>query len=349
MTAPHKIALSFEDGVTRFIDCAENETIADAAYQAKINIPFDCRDGACGTCKAFCDAGDFDEGDYVEEALTQAEAAEGYILACQTRPLTDMVVHIASTSEMAKTAAQQFGGEIVELERLGQSIYRLGVKFDNPADLNFLAGQYVNITVPGSDEHRSYSFSSPVGSEVATFLIKHTPNGLMSTYLDKKAAVGDRLEAVGPVGSFFLREPLDPILLLAGGTGLAPIMAILEKLAQDELLDVPVRLIYGATFADELVELDRLDGFKQSLPDFDYLTVLADPDAEHPRKGYVTDHMDPVEHLHNGEADVYLCGPPPMVEAVRNFLDELDTAPRNFYFEKFNPTVPAAPQPTQEA
>ena len=126
-------------------------------------------------------------------------------------------------------------------------------------------------------------------------------------------------------------------------------MAILEKLAQDELLDVPVRLIYGATFADELVELDRLDGFKQSLPDFDYLTVLADPDAEHPRKGYVTDHMDPVEHLHNGEADVYLCGPPPMVEAVRNFLDELDTAPRNFYFEKFNPTVPAAPQPTQEA
>lgn len=352
MTAPeitqYKVALAFEDGVTRFIDCAEDETIADAAYQAKINIPFDCRDGACGTCKAFCDAGDFEEGDYVDDALSADEAADGYILACQTKPLTDMVVHIASTSEMAKTGTQTFEGEIVDLTRLGSSIYRLGVKVDNNEALNFLAGQYVNITIPGSEDHRSYSFSSDVSDDVATFLIKHTPSGLMSTYLDERAKVGDRLKLEGPVGSFFLREPLDPILLLAGGTGLAPIMAILEKLSRDEKLDVPVRLIYGATFADELVELERLDGFKDTLPDFDYTTVLADPEAEHERKGYVTDHMDASEHLHDGEADVYLCGPPPMVEAVRTYLDAQATPPRNFYFEKFNPTVLSAPKESQE-
>lgn len=341
MTAPHKVALAFEDGVTRFIDCAENETIADAAYQARINIPFDCRDGACGTCKSFCDAGDFTEGDYVDEALSPDEAAEGYILACQTKPLTDMVVQIASTSEMAKTGVSEFAGEVAALDRLSDSTFKLSVKLDDPSALHFLAGQYINITVPGSSEHRSYSFSSDVSDELATFLIKHTPGGLMSTYLDERAAVGDRLTMAGPVGSFFLREPLDPILLLAGGTGLAPIMAILEKLSRDELLDVPVRLIYGATFDHDLVELERLDAFRDKLPDFDYTTVVADPESSHERRGYVTDHMDISEHLHDGDADVYLCGPPPMVEAVRKYLDGQETPPRNFYFEKFNPSTTA--------
>lgn len=342
MTTKHKIALAFEDGVTRFIDCDETETIADAAYQAKINIPFDCRDGACGTCKAMCDAGDFDEGEYVEDALSASEAAEGYLLACQAKPLTDMVVQIASTSEIAKTGVQEFEGEVVDVTRLSESTYRLGVKLDDPSALHFLAGQYVNITIPGSDEHRSYSFSSDVSDDIATFLIKLTPGGLMSTWLEEKAAVGDRLKMAGPLGSFFLREPLDPILLLAGGTGLAPILAILEKLSRDELLDVPVRLIYGATFDHDLVELERIESFKSKLPDFDFTTVVADPESNHERKGYVTEHMDDTDHLHDGDADVYLCGPPAMVEAVRKYLDERPNQPQHFYFEKFNPASSVA-------
>ena len=169
-----------------------------------------------------------------------------------------------------------------------------------------------------------------------TFLVKLTRGGLMSEYLTDEAKVGDRLNLTGPMGSFFLREPLDPILLLAGGTGLAPIISILEKLSEDELLDVPVRLIYGATFDHDIVELEKLDAFKDRLPDFDYFTVVSDPDSTNERKGYVTDHMDPEGHLHNGEADVYLCGPPPMVEAVRTFLNNQPNPPESFYYEKFS-------------
>ncbi len=336
-TKTHNIALAFEDGITRFIECAEDETIADAAYQARINIPFDCRDGACGTCKSFCEAGDFEEGDYVDDALTQAEAARGYILNCQTRPLTDMVVQIASTSEAAKTAVTSYRGVVDEVTRLSESTYRLAIQLDDAAGLRFLPGQYVNLSVPGTDQVRSYSFSSPVGESRATFLIKVIPGGAMSTYLEERAQVGDEISLQGPIDSFFLREPLDPILLLAGGTGLAPILAILEALSRDELLDVPVRLIYGTTFDHDIVERERLDGFKESLPDFDYSVVVSDPESAHPLKGYVTDHMDPSEHLHDGAADVYLCGPPPMVEAVRAHLEAQDAAPQNFYFEKFNP------------
>lgn len=337
----HKIALAFEDGITKFIDCKEDQTVADAAYQARINIPFDCRDGACGTCKAFCEAGDFDEGEYIDDALTADEAAEGYCLPCQMTPLSDVVLQIATTSELAKTGAQEFTGTISRLERYSESTIGFSVDINNRDQLNFLPGQYMNITVPGTDQTRSYSFSSDPAGTDASFLVKITPGGLMSTYLSEKAKVGDKLTLTGPMGSFFLREPLDPILLLAGGTGLAPILAILHKLAADELLDVPVRLIYGATFDHDVVELEQLDAFKDTLPDFDYFVVVADKESPAVRKGYVTDHMT-AEHLHDGAADVYLCGPPPMVEAVRTYLNDQPNPPTNFYYEKFSNTASAA-------
>jgi benzoate/toluate 1,2-dioxygenase reductase subunit len=99
----HSIALNFEDGVTRFIECRPDETIADASYRLGINIPLDCRDGACGTCKCCVESGEYDRGRYLEDALTEDEAAAGLVLACQTRPTTDLVVAVAASSEACKT------------------------------------------------------------------------------------------------------------------------------------------------------------------------------------------------------------------------------------------------------
>ena len=82
----YNIALQFEDGVSRIIPCEPNELIADAAYRAKINIPLDCRDGACGTCKCHCESGSYTMGDYIEDALADDEAANGYVLTCQMKP-----------------------------------------------------------------------------------------------------------------------------------------------------------------------------------------------------------------------------------------------------------------------
>lgn len=339
-TKEHKIALAFEDGITKFIPCAEDQTVADAAYQAKINIPFDCRDGACGTCKAFCESGDFDEGIFVEDAMTQSELDQGYCLPCQARPLSDMVLQIRSTSVLAKTGAETFTTTVTKVGVLSETVFELELDVDNREELNFLPGQYVNIHVPGSEETRSYSFATGPKEETISFLIKNTPGGLMTTWLAEEAKVGDRIEFTGPFGSFFLREPLQPILLLAGGTGLAPVLSILEALATDPLLDVPVRLIYGANTTVDLVRLERLDIYRTQIADFDYCTVLS-MDDDHPRTGYVTSHIDPKEHLHEGEADAYLCGPPPMVEAVRTYFDDNEFAPGAFFYEKFN----AAQQP----
>ena len=99
----YKVALNFEDGVTRFIDCKASETVADAAYRQSINVPIDCRDGACGACKCHAEAGEFSMGEYIDDALSPAEAAAGYVLTCQMRPKSDCVVRIPASSQVCKT------------------------------------------------------------------------------------------------------------------------------------------------------------------------------------------------------------------------------------------------------
>ena len=226
----YQVALGFEDGVTRFITCKDDQTVADASYRARINIPLDCRDGACGTCKAFCESGEFNPGVYIEDALSEDEFEQGYVLPCVMKPKSDLVLKIASTSEVAKTTAATYLSTITELTRLSPTTVSFSVEIPNRDELTFLPGQYVNIAVPGTEETRSYSFSSAPDDKTLSFLVKLTPGGVMSTYLDERAKVGDQLTFTGPNGSFFLRESDSPALLLAGGTGLAPILSILRKM-----------------------------------------------------------------------------------------------------------------------
>lgn len=329
----HQVALSFEDGVTRFVTCAEDQTVADASYRARINIPLDCRDGACGTCKAFCESGEYDGGTYIDDALSDAEAEEGFVLPCSMRPRSDLVLQIASTSAVAKTQAASYTGEVTRLDRLSPTTVALSLKIPDRDKLTFLPGQYVNIAVPGTDQTRSYSFSSAPGEDELSFLVKITPGGLMSDHLTGVAAVGDSVTFTGPLGSFFLRETARPALLLAGGTGLAPILAILRKL-RDDAIERPIHLIYGVSTDDDLVELDAIEELAAQLPGLTWDYCVSDPGSSAPNKGYVMSLIQP-EHLHEGDAAVYLCGPPPMVESVRQHFADAGLTPTGFYYEKF--------------
>ena len=145
---PHKIALNFEDGITQFIDADESESIADAAYRQGINVPLDCTNGVCGTCKAFRQSGEFDPGSYIEDALSDAERVEGYVLCCQAKPQSDMVIDILASSGACKVKPKDTMAEIVEVEALSAHRIRLSVKPLEGALPMFLPGQYVNLTAP---------------------------------------------------------------------------------------------------------------------------------------------------------------------------------------------------------
>ncbi|MDV5098703.1 benzoate 1,2-dioxygenase electron transfer component BenC [Pseudomonas sp. LSJ-87] len=330
----YQIALNFEDGVTRFIEATGHETVADAAYRQGINIPLDCRDGACGTCKCKAESGRYDLGDnFIEDALSEDEVAEGYVLTCQMRAESDCVIRIPASSQLCKTEQASFEAAISDVRQLSASTIALSIKGEALSRLAFLPGQYVNLKVPGSEQSRAYSFSSlPKDGEVS-FLIRNVPGGLMSSFLTNLAKAGDSMTLAGPLGSFYLRPIQRPLLLLAGGTGLAPFTAMLEKIAEQGS-EHPLHLIYGVTNDFDLVELDRLQALAARIPNFTFSACVANPDSQYPQKGYVTQHIEP-RHLNDGDVDVYLCGPPPMVEAVSQYVREQGITPANFYYEKF--------------
>ncbi|MFJ4395190.1 benzoate 1,2-dioxygenase electron transfer component BenC [Pseudomonas sp. NPDC089396] len=329
-----QIALNFEDGVTRFIEASGHETVADAAYRQGINIPLDCRDGACGTCKCKAESGRYDLGDnFIEDALSEDEIADGYVLTCQMRAESDCVVRIPASSQLCKTEQASFEAAISDVRQLSASTIALSIKGEALSRLAFLPGQYVNLKVPGSEQSRAYSFSSLQKDGEVSFLIRNVPGGLMSSFLTSLAKAGDSMSLAGPLGSFYLRPIQRPLLLLAGGTGLAPFTAMLEKIAEQGS-EYPLHLIYGVTNDFDLVELDRLQALAARIPNFTYSACVANPDSQYPQKGYVTQHIEP-RHLNDGDVDVYLCGPPPMVEAVSQYVREQGITPANFYYEKF--------------
>lgn len=334
----YKVALNFEDGVTRFIEARPGEVVSDASYRVGINIPLDCRDGACGTCKCFVEAGEYDPGDYIEDALTDDEAAEGYGLACQMKPKTDLVLRIAASSDVCKTKGASYKAQLAAVDRLSETTLGFSLKVDagSGAALSFLAGQYVNILVPGTDQKRSYSFSSTPGSDDVSFLIRDIPRGQMSTFLRERAQPGAVMEFTGPSGSFYLRDIKRPVLMLAGGTGLAPFLSMLGRIAQTGSTH-PIHLIYGVTNDADLVGVDKLEEYTRQIPGFTFSCCVADEACTYPQKGYVTRYIEP-GHVNGGDVDIYLCGPPPMVDAVRHHLTDQNISPANFYFEKFSPS-----------
>ena len=332
----HRIALNFEDGVTRFIESRPDELVADAAYRAGLNIPLDCRDGACGTCKCHCESGDYSLGSYIDDALTEDEASERQVLTCQMKVKSDCVLRIPASSTICKVKTGSMSAEIESVQQLSASSIGVSLALKDPGGMHYLPGQYVNVSVPGTTQTRSYSFSSMPRDGVVQFLVRNIPGGLMSSYLAERAKAGDVVTIAGPIGSFYLRDVTRPVLFLAGGTGLAPFLAMLEELERGGA-NQPIHMVYGVTNDADLVELDKLEAFATRNPNFTFTTVVAAEDSTHPRKGYVTHHL-PDTALNGGNVDVYLCGPPPMVDAVRAHLHEKGVVPTSFHYEKFSPS-----------
>lgn len=330
----YNVALNFEDGVTRVIQCDDDEKVTDAAFRQKINLPMDCRDGVCGTCKCFAEKGEYELEFYMDESMSDEEAEAGYVLTCQMIPESDCVLRVPASSAVCKTAPEAVEGEVLGVDRLSETSFGLRVKLAKP--MGFLPGQYVNVTVPGTGSHRSYSFSSAPGTDEATFLIRNLPGGVMSSYLDDRAKPCDAVTLTGPMGAFYLRPIERPQLWLAGGTGLAPFLSMLEQVAEQGS-NQPIKLYYAVTRAADLVELDRVNALAEKIGNATVITILAAEEDAHERKGFVTDHVTG-EDLNDGDCDVYLCGPPPMVDAVRAHFGKLGVEPAAFHYEKFNPT-----------
>jgi benzoate/toluate 1,2-dioxygenase reductase component len=340
-----KIALNFEDGYTRIIEGLQDETLANSAFSSRINIPLDCNDGVCGTCKCRVRSGLFDMGnEYIEDAISDEEIAQGFALACQMVPKSDLVVDILASSAACKVKTETVTTSIISLEFPSSEIVKLVLKSIDGRIFNFLPGQYANIQLP-TGESRSYSFSNQSGTDTAEFLIRLLPNGAMSDFLREMVNVeaGHALPLLNlatPFGSFYLREIEKPTLFFAGGTGIAPFLAMLENLVLVETrhaLSLPkIQLFYGATTDENLVELERLEDFKSKL-NFQYQTCVSVEQSQKHKQGFVTQWVNK-DFLGTDSFDSYICGPPPMVDAVKKSIGSEGIILNHFYEEKFVPS-----------
>lgn len=332
----YSIALQFDDGSTRFVKCKPHESLADAAYRQGVNIPIDCREGACGTCKCLVESGSYAMGDYVEDALSASEAKQGYALSCQLRPESNCVISIPVEASRCNVHPASIDATVKCVTRLSESSFSLRLEGSTVETLDFLPGQYAKIQLPDGTGYRAYSFSSLIRQDSSVdFLIRNVQGGRMSTWLSREAKPGDQIRLVAPFGSFYLRPIQRPVLMLAGGTGLAPFLAMLEKIKDEGGSSFPIHLVYGVNRDEDLVETGRLASLSDQIPNFSFSCCVVDEQSVQPRKGYVTSHIEPT-HLHDGGVDIYLCGPPPMVESVVTYLGRQGVTPVGFYHEKFS-------------
>lgn len=336
----HKVALSFNDGRTHFIGVHSGEVLMDAALRSGLTLPVDCREGVCASCKGTCQSGEY-ELEYVDEdALSEGDLNKGGILACQMRVKSDCAVSFDFDSTLCSSA----GPEVVEaklsrVELLSDSTAIVHLDAGSrEGQLDFLPGQYAHLQVPGTEEWRSYSFAcQPNSQNQLQLLVRLLPDGVMSNYLRDRAKPGDSISLKAPLGAFYLQQVKRPLIFVAGGTGLAAFLGMLDQMAaHPEKAQQPVRLFYGVTRPQDLCELDRLKAYQQSIPDFSFHAIVMTPDeAWQGKTGVVTDLFDEC-HFNGGEVDAYLCGPPPMVEAVKSWLDQRNMENSRIYFEKFS-------------
>jgi len=332
------ITLSFTDGDRAVFAARSGETILAAARRAGIALASDCEIGDCQTCRASCLAGEIEYDELSSISLSPSEVEAGEILPCVAAAATDLEVRLPY--ERGKLiAAKPFSIKVESIDRLSATVVGISARMLGLSALKFLPGQYVHLQVPGTSEWRSYSMANAPGEQrVLEFFVRILDDGVMSRYLTERAAPGDVLQCRGPQGTFYLRSGERPILMVAGGTGVAPMTSMLSQMitAKEQR---PVALCFGVNSAADLFLQDALAKFRQTLPKFDFrIAVAQGADKPDLHSGLVTDLIDAASAANS---DVYLCGPPAMTERARAIVTELGAPASSIFAEKFIPSAGA--------
>lgn len=334
------VTLLFSDGAAARIDCRSFESVVQAAARHNIRLLVDCREGGCGTCKAIIQAGEFNLDDYSQEALSDAELAEGRILTCRMWPKSPCVVEfdypLTAVRRGAPAAARP--ARIVEIAQRADVVVEVAIEAEDGRPFSFLPGQYVNLQIPGTEIVRSYSFVNQPEATRATFLLRLISGGALSEWIKAQSAPGASLLVTGPFGRFFMRDASHPLVFVAGGTGIGPIVSIMERMRAAGIIPPSLKLVFGVNTLGSLFYRERLEELVSSFPNSEMiLAVMSPAEGWDGVTGTAVDALktiavDPV-------TQVYLCGPPIMTEHAQTYLRTLGIGERAMFCEAFLPAL----------
>ena len=318
----------------------EGETVLEAALREGYMLPYGCRNGACGSCKGKVIEGTVDHGNSQDSVLPGAERQRGGALFCQARPQSDLLIECREIGAVKDIMVKTLPCRVQMLERVAPDVMRIRLKLPAAERLQFLAGQYIDILLKDGTR-RSLSMANPPHDDGMLELHLRNYGGPFSTHVFTQMKEKDILRFEGPLGSFYLREDSSkPVVLVAGGTGFAPIKAIVEYAIHNKLKR-PMVLYRGARRPADLY-LNDLPQQWQREHGVTYVPVLSDVAADdrwNGRRGLVHHAvMDDIPDLSGHE--VYACGAPAMIEAARrDFSVRCGLPEAAFYADAFTPAA----------
>ena len=320
-----------------------DETILEAALAAGLLLPHSCRDGACGACKGRVVAGEVDHGKVTEGALSADERASGYALFCCAHPRSDLTLQARTVTRAGDIPVKKLPCRVQKLQRLAPDVMLLDLRLPASEAFQFRAGQYIDILL-ADGQRRSFSIANaPHDAGHVELHVRRIDGGRFTAQVFDTMKDKDILRFEGPLGSFWLREDSTrPILLVAGGTGFAPIKAIVEH-ARHTGMSRPITLYWGSRDRAGLY-LDQLARtWQEAIPGFTYIPVLSEERAEDAwsgRRGLV--HQAVLDdHADLSGYEVYACGAPAMVDAARSsFTGTRGLAEEHFFADAFTFATP---------
>lgn len=320
-------------------ECLPGETVLGAALRQDVQLAHECTLGGCGTCRVKLADGTVSYDEF-PLALTEEEAAQGYALACQAKPLRDLVISVQLPS--ATSAEPERHRAVVKtVHAVSPDVVHLVLELPNAAAVSYLPGQHMNVFLDAAT-HRSFSMASmPNGSQL-DFHVRRIPGGRFTEHLLDDVRPGHALEVELPLGSFRLHaEDYRPLLMVATGTGLTPIKCILESLLDDPECP-PVWLYWGMRTVTDLYAHEVIRSWADRLYEFKYVPVLSRPDSEWKgRCGYVQDAV--LEDLPDlSEHSIYLCGSPNMINDAKKAFQARGAEIEHMHAEGFSFQRPVA-------
>lgn len=322
-------------------------TILEAALEQGVVLPYGCKNGACGSCKAQVLEGSVIQGDYQPNALTAGDITLGYALLCTARPESDLTVEARVVEAAGEIPVRRMPCRVRSIEAMAPDVMRIRLQLPYSERLLYLAGQYIELIFPDGTR-RSYSMASAPGTlDDVELHVRHLPGGyftdrVFNTGREDALRVREIFRLEGPHGTFFLNEEGDrPVVLLASGTGFAPIKAIVEQISilrAHGAFQRPVRLYWGGRRPQDLYHDALCRQWAAELADFSYIPVLSDAlpeDGWQGRTGFVHQAvMDDLPDLSGHE--VYACGAPVVVSAARrDFMARCGLAAADFHADAF--------------
>jgi len=323
----------------RRIVVAENRSVLDAALAAGLNLPHSCKSGHCASCRARLKSGEIHYPNGRTAGLTEAEARQGDILLCQARPRSDLVVEARLVANATDVEIKTLPCRIARLERLAPDVMQVFLRLPAVETLRFQPGQYLDVLLDGG-RRRSFSIASPPHDpDLLELHVRRVPGGDFTVALFDRLQVGALLKIEGPIVQFLYRESAAPALMIAGGTGFAPLKAMLRH-ALERGSAREFHFYWGARQAVDVYEEARMLEWVRAHPQLKFTAVLSeatslDPSARHHRLGWVHEAVL-ADHPSLDAFDVYTAGPPALVEAIRATFPQRGVTDDRLHFDSFD-------------